>query len=319
MKLSTAIRIYVQSKRNSGRTFYSSEKVLVDFSRRVGNINLARLTKQHVASHLLDPRTGVTIWRARRGTLERFLSYWKARGYIKNIPLSLPRSWRRPSWVPHIYSREQIKKLIEKAEPNQQHVHCMIEGATLRALLLFLYGTGANVGEALRLKAKDIDLKRGTARLSRIADSRERTIPVFGRLKQILATYSDRPREFYNKETEFFFVNRVGSPINSTTLDKTFQKLRSAAGVIRSDAHKACPCLEDLRHTFAIHTLSSWLDQKKDLRRLLPALSAYLGITNLSSTERYLRILPGRFRPQIRALLGKHWSGRRAKSLPRPA
>ena len=30
---------------------------------------------------------------------------------------------------------------------------------TLRTLLLFLYGTGALVGEALRLKREDVDLK----------------------------------------------------------------------------------------------------------------------------------------------------------------
>jgi site-specific recombinase XerD len=317
MRLSTAIRKYVQWKRYSGRTFYSGEKALIDFLKHVGNVSLARLTKQHVASHLLDPKTRVTIWRARRGTLERFLNYWKARGQIKNMPLSLPHSWRRPPWIPHIYSRTQIRNLIEHAESNQRFVHCIIEGATLRTMLLFLYGTGANVGEALRLKMTDIDLKLGTIRLCRIADARERTIPVTGRLKAILRSYCDRPKEFY-KETEFFFVDRLGRALNSTTLEKTFERLRDRAGVFRADGVKIRPFLEDFRHTFAVHTLTGWLDQKRDLRRMLPALSAYLGITNLSSAERYLRMLPGRFRPQLRALFGQHWSGR-AKSLPHSA
>jgi len=86
MRLSTAILKYVQWKRFCGRTFYSGEKILLDFLKHIGDISLTRLTKQHVSSHLLDPKTRATIWRSRRGTLERFLRHWAARGEIKGIP-----------------------------------------------------------------------------------------------------------------------------------------------------------------------------------------------------------------------------------------
>ena len=42
----------------------------------------------------------------------------------------------------------------------------------------------------------------------------------------------------------------------------------------------------------------------KDLRVLLPVLSAYLGQARLSASEKYLRIMPERFRPKLSALLG---------------
>ncbi len=304
MRLSTAIRKYVQWRRFCGRTFYSGEKILFEFLKHVGDISLTRLTKQHVSSHLLDPKTRATIWRSRRGTLERFLRHWAARGEIKGIPLTLPRSEHRNPLTPHVYSREQIRKLIDAVETNQRHLNCVIDGGTLRAFLFFLYGTGACVGEALRLKTKDVDLAKGTIKLCRVAEARERTIPVVGRLKYILRVYRDALQESY-KESEFFFVDKLSRPLNAITLSKTYHNLLRIAGVSRADGLKIRPHLQDFRHTFAVHTLTAWLNQRRDLRRMLPALSAYLGITKLASTERYFRMVPGRFHRQISALLGR--------------
>jgi len=64
---------------------------------------------------------------------------------------------------------------------------------------------------------------------------------------------------------------------------------------------------QDFRHTFAVHTLTAWLNQRRDLRRMLPPpFLLYLGMgqtlastgTLVSNGDR------GRFRPQISALLG---------------
>jgi integrase/recombinase XerD len=53
--------------------------------------------------------------------------------------------------------------------------------------------------------------------------------------------------------------------------------------------------MRDLRHTFAVHVLETWVREGKDLRQKLPVLSGYMGHALLTSTELYLRLVPNRF------------------------
>ena len=48
--------------------------------------------------------------------------------------------------------------------------------------------------------------------------------------------------------------------------------------------------LHDLRHTFAVHCLKSWVRSGTDLTVALPYLSTYLGHTGLKGTQHYLRL-----------------------------
>jgi integrase len=43
-----------------------------------------------------------------------------------------------------------------------------------------------------------------------------------------------------------------------------------------------------LRHTFAVNRLTSWYQEGKDVQKLLPVLSVFLGHKHLSHTSVYL-------------------------------
>jgi integrase len=58
--------------------------------------------------------------------------------------------------------------------------------------------------------------------------------------------------------------------------------------VRRDDGARYQPRLHDLRHTFAVHRLTSWYRRNKDVQRLLPQLSVYLGHVHLAATQVYL-------------------------------
>jgi|GEM_PF-343278 quercetin dioxygenase-like cupin family protein len=77
----------------------------------------------------------------------------------------------------------------------------------------------------------------------------------------------------------------------TTTHFKTLRKVNEAGDMIH-----------DLRHTFAVHVLEGWMRQGKDLRQMMPVLSAYLGHTLLKSTELYLRLVPERFMKPLSTL-----------------
>ena len=64
------------------------------------------------------------------------------------------------------------------------------------------------------------------------------------------------------------------------------------AGIARHDESSYQPRLHDLRHSFAVHRVTAWYRQNKDVQRWLPALSTYLGHVDLSATQRYLTMTP---------------------------
>jgi len=52
------------------------------------------------------------------------------------------------------------------------------------------------------------------------------------------------------------------------------------------------PRLHDLRHTSAVHRLTSWYREGKDVQQLLPQLSVYMGHAQLAATQVYLTMTP---------------------------
>jgi integrase len=59
-------------------------------------------------------------------------------------------------------------------------------------------------------------------------------------------------------------------------------------GIMRFDGGRFQPRLHDFRHTFAVRRLISWYREGKDVQRLLPHLSTYLGHVDIDSTAHYL-------------------------------
>ena len=129
------------------------------------------------------------------------------------------------------------------------------------------------IGEALRLRQEDIDLKRDMVTIRGGRFNRVRRIPIGLDLHRVLRRYVDSGSR-KKKLGENFFANKDGSAIVSRILDDGFQRLRKVSGISRVDGACYQPRLHDLRHAFAVHRVTAWLKQGVDLNRLLPALSA---------------------------------------------
>ena len=178
-------------------------------------------------------------------------------------------------------------------------------------LLLFLYGTGALVSEALRLRRDEVDFRKRVITIRSNRFNRRRTIPICPDLLRVLWGYHVRNHRNEKMRAPQFFLNKRGESITEQSAQKTFQRLRAVAGIVRQDGACYQPRLHDLRHTFAVHRVTAWIRRGADLNRMLPALSAYIGQVGLHSTNRYLTLTPERFRAQLDKLSprrGKrHW------------
>ena len=67
---------------------------------------------------------------------------------------------------------------------------------------------------------------------------------------------------------------------------------RTLLGIIRDSELCLLFRARNKRHTFALERLTSWYRQGKDVQRLLPVLSTYLGHSGIAGTQAYLTMTP---------------------------
>jgi integrase len=160
----------------------------------------------------------------------------------------------------------------------------------MRTTLLSLYGAGLRVREAVDLNRADVDLDGSLLTVHRSKFGKTRLIPFGPQLGSALARYANRVRPSAAEAP--FFTTRAGARVKTDTLRHNSRLLCERAGVCREDGARYQPRLHDLRHTFAVHRLTSWYRQGDDVQRLLPHLSVYLGHVHIQATQVYLSMTP---------------------------
>ncbi len=312
MRLGEAVQTYIAMKQALGRSYVYDGGVIWSFAKHLSEVPLRNITHRQILTFLGGPRTSPVTWHHKYSILKNFFLYWTARRELSETPMPPCRPLPAASgFVPHIYTRTEIRKILAAIPVSQKHKGCKIAPKTLRAFLIFLYGTGALVSEATNLASTDVNLRKKTILIHGSRFDRSRTIPIGSELCGVLQRYVNSLSKQSRGQSSYFFVNRDGERLNTRTLTTTFQRLRDEAGVQRHDHGFGKPRMHDLRHTFAVHRLNAWFKNHADMSRVIPALSAYIGQVGLGSTERYLRLAPERFRVQLNALSPlrsrKHW------------
>jgi len=250
----------------------------------------ARATVQLVASHLRS-----------------FFRYaeandWCCLGLADGI--KAPRVFAQGS-LPAGPSWDDVRRLLATAEGDRptdrndatdsfQRQRSVMEPVTVRTIVLLLYGTGLRVGEAVRLNRTDVDMDNSLLTVHLTKFHKTRLVPFGPQVCRALAKYaqSRRPLVVRPREDGPFFTTRSGNRVKRDALERNFQRLRAQAGIRRSDGARYQPRLHDLRHTFAVHRLTSWYQQRANVQKLLHQLSVYLGHALLASTQVYLTMTP---------------------------
>jgi integrase len=302
MNILEGIEVYVEARQSEGTPWARGAKYLRSLSRQVGDVDLARIRVNDVAAFLDGPLTSPITWYKKYSVVRGFFRYWKARNEIYVVPLPPPRRSPVQTFVPYIYSRTELQRLLAAVGVVQRELNCVIDPRTFRTLLLFLYGTGAMIGEAVELKKDDVDLRRRTINIQCSRVNRSRVIPIGSDLCDILRGYHRAHHQTAAVRDSPFFSTKDGAHIKADTANQTFQRLRKEAGIARHDGARYQPRMHDLRHTFAVHRLTAWFKHGADLNRMIPALSAYMGQRDIGLAERYLRLTPERFRTQLNKL-----------------
>ncbi len=228
------------------------------------------------------------FWHRKHEVLVGFYRYAIARGYCAVSPLPTLVPKRPPAFVPYIYSHMELQRLLE-ATSLCKHPGCKVRAYTYRALLLLLYGAGLRISEALALTLNDVSLSTALIQIRETKFYKTRLVPIGPDLVNVLTRYaSQRKNDHSAQPDQPFFVSRTGSAIPPWAPDLIFNRLRRRAKVERHDGGRFQPRLHDIRHSFAVHRLTSWYRHGADVQRLLPQLATYLGHVNVAATQRYL-------------------------------
>lgn len=294
MNLHRLIEDYVTDRQTLGESFRTNAKFLRCFARALGaHADIAAVGRDQVEAFLRGAGPITATWHCKYRALRGFYGYALSRGYAATTPLPVVVPKPPPSLVPYIYSLEEVRRLLQAVGICQKDGH-QIAPATLRALLLLLYGAGLRLGEALALNQGDVDLPNAWITVRQSKFYKSRLVPVGPHLAQALADYgaaspgNRRPRSAATP----FLVGRTGRRLHPNTLRAAFHRLCVQAGIRRTDGARYRPRLHDLRHTFAVHRLTAWYQEGADVQKLLPQLSVYLGHARLAATQVYLRMTP---------------------------
>lgn len=311
MKLRACIESYIDMKHRNGYPYtYSAERLRM-FAEKTGDIQLGAVTVQHVVKFIETPGASAIARQFKYGLLRNFFLHCKGRYAMGQVPLpQKPPVPPSSAFVPHVYSRAELRMLLRAIAPAQANARCVIPARTFRTFLLFSYGTGALLSEAYWMLLKDVDLKKKRVTIRSAAFDRVRTIPIGSDLHRILIAYIGFRNRQSGPKAEFLFLDRSGQALNWHTINLAFRRIRKIAGLSSPNVSNP-PRMCDLRNAFVLHRIDAWSKAGVDLRGMIPALSAYLGLVGLTSTERYLRLTPERFRRHLNLLSPRkshgHW------------
>lgn len=296
MKLSHAVAAYVDYKRALGMRFDTEDCILRALCKALGDVAMTRVRAESVVAFINGPHPDrvTPFWAKKHCVLTGFYRFALARGYAKKSPLpSHVPKLTAPAFVPHIYSQQEIKRLLDCVPEACSGVNVAVEPEVYRTLLLLLYGAGLRLGEALSIKVADVDLKQAVLCIRETKFYKTRMVPMCRDLTFALAQYvGGRAIGSLDQPNATFFRLRNGNKVTHSVAQSAFRRLRSLAGVVHRDHSRHQPRLHDLRHTAAVHRLIAWYRAGEDLQTLLPLLATYLGHVNLAATQHYLTFTP---------------------------
>ena len=187
-----------------------------------------------------------STWRGKYGTLKLFFAYWGLRGRLRQSPVPLTAPKPPQDFIPYIYSRTELRRLLKALPQCQRPSACLITAVTFRALLLVLYGTGMRLGEALRLCVADVDLTQDLIRIRETKFYKTRLVPIGDDVHRAIENYLSSPNR--KKRTDSpLFQSKTRERIKAAIAQRTFKRLRKMCGVQRPDTFSFQPRIHDLR------------------------------------------------------------------------
>jgi len=227
-------------------------------------------------------------------SMRQFYRFLEKESVIEQNPvpdLFFPTSARR---LPRFLSREEMEKLLH--QPNDTTAI----GARDQTMIELLYATGLRVSELVRLQPHQMNLE-GDYLSVKGKGGKVRLVPFGSWAKERLSQYLKmaRPKLLKGRSSPFLFVTRSAKPLSRQGFWKLIKGYALAAGIEK----RVTP--HTLRHSFATHLLEGGAD--------LRSVQSMLGHADISTTQIYTHVTPGRLKEAHRKYHPRESSSAREK------
>ena len=246
-----------------------------------GEKNLSDCKESDAAAYILElnneSKSKATINR-KISSLRAFYDYKLEEGEIKLNPFQRIKSAKNDKRQIEFLTVEEVTALLELPDDTAK-------GLRDRALLEFMYGTGARVTELVRLRFTDINLKMNFVTL-KDNEGESRIVPIGSYASRALQEYIDQAFEEIKGEPrakdDYLFINFRGQPLTRQGIWKILKEYGKELDI----EDKMTPQI--LRNSFAVHILQNGGDLK--------TLQELMGFEDMSVGIAYLAVLNVRIR-----------------------
>ncbi len=198
-------------------------------------------------------------------TLKSFFKFTLRENIIENNPASSLTYPRLDKPLPNFLTEKQVMTILSLPEGED------ILGLRDKAMLEFLYSTGARVSEMVSLKIGALDLISGIVKVKG-KGRKERLLPLGEPAIVSLKTYLDKRID----SSQALFINKRGGRLTD----------RGVRGIIYKYIRKSALSLKVSPHTFRHSFATHLLNRGADLR----SVQELLGHSNIATTQVYTHL-----------------------------
>jgi len=284
--INAAIAEYLELRRRLGFKLEEAGRLLPDFARYAERREATAITTELALAWAAQPGFSPERIADRLSAVRLFAVHLQAVDPTVEVPPADLVIAHRRRVTPHLFSRADVAAILAATTI----IDPPLAAATFATLIGLLAVSGLRLGEALRLDRTDVDFDTAalTIRLTKFNKTRE--VPLHPSAVDALAAY-DRQRSLVFPAATWFFASATGARLSHNAVYPVFARLLDAAD-IHALPRARRPRPHDLRHSFAVETVTGWYRDGGDVEARLPLLSTYLGHLEPVSTYWYLSATP---------------------------
>ena len=276
-------------KRKAANTLIAYERDLTAFEKYLagrGTDSLEKCTDNDAISYVLqlsnENKSKPTINR-KVSALRTYYEYLITKGVISENPFTRIKAIKTDKRQIDYLTVEEAAKLMDLPGDDAK-------GLRDKALLEFMYGTGARVTEVVRLRFSDINLRMNFVTLRDVNDE-SRIVPLGSYASAAMKAYLEKSYDVItgreHDDDDFIFVNFRGEPLTRQGIWKILKDYGQMMGV----ESRMTPQI--LRDSFAVHILQNGGDLK--------TLQELMGFEDMSVGIAYLSVIDIRVREVFRS------------------
>lgn len=191
--------------------------------------------------------------------------------------------------LPHLFTGEELSELFCQIDSYESpaYAHCTKRTANEYPVIFrLIYLNGLRIGEVCGIATSDINLDNGVIEIRNGKADKDRLIYISDDMRRLCCDYWAYIRHTSGCTPEWFFPGRkLSEHISRSSIERIFHICWNRTSF--AESCNISPTVHDLRHSYVVNRINTWMEQGIDFGQMLPYLSKFLGHKTFSETYYY--------------------------------